>query len=122
MGSLVVELVPESVEGPLLRGERVAWRRGCLALEGQVHPLVAAVLLRLARLDPLDADAEADQPGGELGEAAQAGGGEGRAVVGADRLREPVLAESRLENPPCVSAVGLVNDEAAQRVPAELVG
>jgi hypothetical protein len=46
-------------------------RACCLGLEGEVHTLVAAVLLRLAGLDALDGDAEPDLPDGELGEIEQ---------------------------------------------------
>jgi hypothetical protein len=63
-----------------------------------VHALVAAVLLRVARLDALDGDAQAQPPDGELGEIEQGiGAGEGHAVVGADGARQAALAEELLE-------------------------
>src|SRR5690606_34026912 len=71
--SLLVEHTAPEVEGPLL-GVEVGLGLG-LRLEGQVHALVAAVLLRLARLDALDADAEAHPPDRERGQAAGAGRG-----------------------------------------------
>ena len=54
MGPLAVELVDERIEARLLleHVRRGGFRR--LPLQRQVHPLVPAVLLRMARLDPLD--------------------------------------------------------------------
>ncbi len=57
-----------------------------------MHALMAAVLLRMAGLDALDADAEPEPPDGELGEAEKRiGTGEGDAVVGADGGQAKVL-------------------------------
>ena len=58
MGSFEVEFLNEGVELGLLLEAVHAGRPGCLLLEGQVHALVTAVLLRLARLDALDGDTE----------------------------------------------------------------
>jgi hypothetical protein len=52
-----VELLDESVEAGLLLQAIHARRASSLLFEGQVHALVAAVLLRAARLDALDANA-----------------------------------------------------------------
>ena len=60
MGSDVVEVVAEVLEPGLLLGRACGRRAGGLGLERAVHALVAAVLLRLARLDPLELDAELD--------------------------------------------------------------
>jgi hypothetical protein len=59
-----------------------------------MHALVAAVLLRMARLDALDLDAEAEPPDRELGEveegagAGERGAGERDAAVGSDGLSD----------------------------------
>jgi hypothetical protein len=58
-----VVLVPELVERPLLPSEAVPRRRTRRLLEGQVHALMPTVLLRLARIDALEGDAQASPPG-----------------------------------------------------------
>ena len=93
-----IELVHEVVEAGLLLQAVHAWRAGGFLLQGQMHAFMAAVLLRLAGLDALDGDAEAQPPDRELGEVEQGiGAGEGDAVVGADGQRQAALAEQALE-------------------------
>jgi hypothetical protein len=78
MRSLGVELVHEGVEAGLLLEAVAAWRAGGFLLQGQVHALVAAVLLGTAWLDAFDGDAEPKPPDRELGEVEQSvGTGEG---------------------------------------------
>ena len=67
----VIEAGAESMEAAWLRGERKFGRAGGILLEGSVHAFVGAVLLRAGRLDELGANAEADPPDGEVGEAAE---------------------------------------------------
>jgi len=99
VGPLEVVDASEAVEPSLLGAEvRAGWRGGAL-LEGSMHALVAAVLVRLSGLDELGGDAEGDPPHGELGEASDGGGGEGMAVVGADPLGEAQLPEQMFEAP-----------------------
>jgi hypothetical protein len=54
MRPLVVELLREGVEPRLLLERIRRGRFGGFPLEGQVHPLVPAVLLRLAGLNAFD--------------------------------------------------------------------
>src|SRR5215470_14206809 len=90
MRPFVVEFLQEGIEARLLLQAVDARRSGGFRLEGQMHALEAAVLLRMARLDALDGDAEAQPPDGELGEVEQGiWTGERDAVVGADRLCRP---------------------------------
>jgi hypothetical protein len=58
---LIVVVVDEVIELGLLLQEVVAGRLGGLQLQGQMHALMAAVLLRVAGLDALDLDAEAER-------------------------------------------------------------
>jgi hypothetical protein len=64
-----------------------------------MHALVAAILLRAAGLDALNADPQAQPPDGELAQAEQGmGRGEGDAVVGANRRGKPKLLECALKD------------------------
>ena len=93
-----VEFLDEVVEAGLLPQAVHPGRAGCLALERKVHALVTAVLPRLAGLDALDGDAEAQPPDRQLGEVEQGiGAGEGDAVVGADGGGQAALGEQVLE-------------------------
>jgi hypothetical protein len=62
MWPLVVVALDEVIELGLLLQEVFGGRLGGLQLQGQVHALVAAVLLRIAGLDPLDFDTEPEPP------------------------------------------------------------
>ena len=88
-----VELVAEEVELELLGQEAGGRRDGGVPLRVRCMRSWTGVLLRLARLDELWADAELDEPGGEGRETGQGAGGEGDTVVGADAIRQAVLEE-----------------------------
>src|SRR5580700_7285854 len=98
MGSFGVELADEGIEaGLLLQAVATRGPRGLL-LQGQMHSLMAAVLLGVAWLDALDGDTEPEPPDGKLGEVEQAvGTGEGNAVIRPDGLGETPLPEELLE-------------------------
>ena len=59
MWPFVVEGIDEFIEPGLLLQEILSGRFGGLQFQGQVHTLVTAILLRMARLDAFDRDAEA---------------------------------------------------------------
>ncbi|MDR6817447.1 hypothetical protein J2X76_002623 [Neorhizobium sp. 2083] len=63
-GPLGVEFLDEIVEASLLLQEIVSGRLGCFKFQCQMHALMAAVLLRVARLDAfnVDVDAEPEPP------------------------------------------------------------
>ena len=63
-----------------------------------MHALVRAVLLRMGGQDPLRLDAEPNPPHAQRRQPVQAGRRERHAVVGADRAREPIVAEQPLED------------------------
>ena len=66
MGSFVVEFLEEIIEpGLLLQAVHAGGSRGFL-FQGEMHALVAAVLLGLAGLDAFDIDAEPEPPDGEF--------------------------------------------------------
>ncbi len=98
MRALGVELFAEEIEALLLL-DLIACGRPCgLSLQGQVHALVASVLLRIAGLDAFDGDAEAEPPDGKPREIEEAvGRGEGNTIVGADGGGETAFAEETFE-------------------------
>ena len=61
-----IELVHEVVEAGLLLQAIHARRPGCLLFESEVHALMAAILLGMARFDVLDGNAQAQPPDGEF--------------------------------------------------------
>jgi len=78
-----------------VRGRR--FRR--FLLQGQMHPLVPTVLLRMARLDPLDLNAQSQPPHRELAQVIERRGRrEGDAVVGANDARQAEFFEGALED------------------------
>jgi hypothetical protein len=62
MWPLVVILFDESVEARLLLQDVRRGRLGGLRLQRQMHPLMPAILLRMAGLDALDLDPETEPP------------------------------------------------------------
>src|SRR5262249_8353497 len=99
MGPLVVEGIDEFVELSLLLQEVLSGRFGGLKLQGQVHALVASVLLRATWLDAFDLDAEPEPPHGELGKIKQRiGRSEGHTVVGSDGFGQAELFEDAFES------------------------
>src|ERR1700738_753316 len=84
-------------------------RACCFGLEGEVHTLVAATLLRLGRRYTLGFDSQAEPPARELGEIEQSiRTGEGDAVIGSDSGWQAALGKQLLEGGKCeVFAGGL---------------
>src|SRR5579883_325269 len=97
--TVVVVVVAEAVEAGLLLGERGGGRLRGLLLEGAMHALVPAVLLRRAGVDALEPDAELDPVHREPSEAAGGGArGEGAAIVAADGARQTELAQGLVDH------------------------
>src|SRR5215475_1414933 len=81
MWAFGVELAKESIEVLLLLQAVEARRPGRLLLEGQMHALMAAVLLRTTWLDALDGNAEPEPPHRQLRQVEQGiGAGKGHTV------------------------------------------
>jgi len=121
VGTVVVVLLAERVEATLLAGEVTGWRAGGFGLEGLVHPFMATVLLGVSGLDELGVDAEADPPNGKPRQAAQSGGGEGNAVVGADDAGQTVLLEQVAEHGLAADMLRGTEALAGEQVTAEPV-
>jgi hypothetical protein len=64
--SFSVELLHEGIEATLLLQDIRAWRTGRLLLQREMHALVPAIPLRMARLDALDGNAQAKPPDRQL--------------------------------------------------------
>src|SRR5882672_4980173 len=92
---LLVVVPAEGVEAPLLLGRIRGRRSRGLGLEGAMHALVAAVLLRRGRMDEVRLDAELDPPRRQSRQAAGAGRTERRAVVATDGVRQSLAAKRR---------------------------
>ncbi len=73
MRPLLVVAGHEGVEAGLLLQDIRRGGLGRLRLQRAMHALVPAVLLRMAGLDPLDLNAEAEPPHGELAEPIERG-------------------------------------------------
>ncbi len=111
----------EHVKGPLLLGERRLGRACGVFFQRAMQPLVPAVLLRLAGIDPLGAHAKLDPPHGKPRKPARADRSERRPVVRADRKRQTELAKRRVEGVPHAIPVGLSHGLAAQEIAAHRV-
>ena len=95
---LVIVGGSEPVEAPLLGGERIGRRCGGLRLEGLVHALVPAVLLRMTGSNALDCDPQPQPPHRKPGELKQpVGRGEWDAIVGANSPGQTTLLEQALK-------------------------
>src|SRR5262245_66326112 len=84
MRAELVERVHEGVESFLLLQKTVSRRPCGVLFESAVHPLVSAVLLRLAGLDAFRDNPELEPKHGEAGKAEKPVRCEWRTVVGAD--------------------------------------
>ena len=62
MRAIVIELVSEEIETPLLSSGIVCWGLGGFVLERFVHALMPAILLRLTGFDEFGAHTELDPP------------------------------------------------------------
>jgi hypothetical protein len=117
----VVLVAPAGEAALLLRSGALGWA-GALALEGEVHALVATVLLRGAGLDEIGQDAEADPPDRERRQAAEGLGGEGHAVIGADPPGQTIRAEEALEDWAGLDQLGAGERLTPEQHPAVAVG
>src|SRR6266853_3188603 len=121
MRPLLVVLAAEAIEGALLRAQGAPGWLGSGRFERAVHPFMAAVLLRLARLDALRHDAELEQPHRQLTESTERDAGEWNAIIGADRTRQSIVTEHRFETGPGAAALGPRQPLATEQVAAVVV-
>ena len=99
MRALLVEDVHELVEAGLLLEEVGGGRFRGLFFQGEMHAFVAAILLRMARLDALNANAEAKPPDGKFAEVEQSIGRCKRdTIVAADVRRQATFLKKALKD------------------------
>src|SRR3954470_16931684 len=104
MGPIAVELLDEGVEARLLLQHVSRGRFGGVLLQRQMNALVAAVILRMAGLAPLNLNSQPQPPDRQLAESVErVSGGEGHTVVGANRPWQPKFLEGPLEDGECES-------------------
>ena len=110
MRPLPVVILDEVIELGLLLEQVFGGRLSSLFFECQMHALVPTVLLRVTRFDALDVDPEPQPPHGELTQAEEGGAaGEGNAIVGADRQRQPKVFKNPFKHAKCVHLLGCVH-------------
>src|SRR5436305_6684221 len=98
---LLVVDAPKLVEAFLLGRPAPGRRTRRLLLQRPMHPFVPAILLRVARLNALQANSQLEPAHREARQASQrAGAGKRTAIVRPYRLRQPVLLKQPLEHRP----------------------
>src|SRR6266567_1072167 len=101
----------------------LGWRRWPHGFQKrEVKTLVSAVLLRMARINPFMADAKLDPPYRQRRQTRGPGRGERRAVVGADYLRQAVLAKRPLQRRLALSILRAARRRQANQIAAEAIG
>src|SRR4051794_29361887 len=97
MRPFVIELLPKFIKALLLLKKASTCRARRLLLEGQVHPLVSAVLFGMAWLDSLELNSEAHPPDGKLTEAKESTRSEGRPVIRSHGVWNSIFLKYRLK-------------------------
>src|SRR5215467_8741991 len=121
MGLLLVVEEAEAIECPLLPGQVTLWWTGGRGLERAMHAFMSAVLLRMAREDPLVLNPQAEPPDIELRQPVDARGREGHAIVRANRLGQALLPEEAIEDGADAHALGRWQTLTRQEIAGMLV-
>jgi hypothetical protein len=117
VGTLVIVVGAEAIEARLLLGSCAGGRAG-EGREGEIEPLLGAVLLGFARRDALKLDAELDEAHRQRAQAADPGAGERRAIVASNALGQPIFLEQRQKQRPSFRFAGRRAGLEAQKRPA----
>ena len=121
--TFLVELLDEMIELGLLLKEVCSGGLGGFFLQGQMHALMAAILLRMARLNALDANAEPEPPNRELAQIEQGvSGSEGNTVIAADVRRQAALLKKPLKHGKSVIFFGGREGLTGEEIPAGVIG
>src|SRR6266700_2308665 len=122
VGTHLIVFLPKAIQRLLLLAAIARRRLRGLGFQRAMHTLVPAVLLRMPGLDALGHDAQLDPPHRQTRQPGQRPRSKRRAGVGADGLRQAVLAESRFKNGLHAPGVGLLHRLTAQQLPAVRIG
>ncbi len=123
MGTLVVEDLDKFFEARLLLKKIGGGRLGGLFLQGQMHALMAAILLGMAGLDALNTDPQAEPPHGELAQVEQRMcGSERHTVIAADVGGQAALLKKPLKHRESVLFRGRRKGFTGEEKPAGVVG
>ena len=107
----------EGIEASLLSRRSGSWWMRRLRLEGAMQPFVPAILLRAARFDPLQADAELQPPHCQPAQSARSRAAERRSIVGPNGVRQTVFTQQPVDHRLHAGA-GRRHDPASQQVAA----
>ena len=123
MRTLAIKNFHEIVEASLLLQEVGSRWFSSFFLQGEMHAFVTAILLRVARPDAFNTDAQAQPPNRELAEMKQSvSGSEGHAVVAADVGGQAALLKPPLKHSKSVVFAGGRESFAAQQITAGMIG
>lgn len=123
MWPLVIVNPYEVLEALLLLQEIEGWGLGGFLFQGQMHTLVAAVLLGVAWFDALYPDTEAQPPNRKPGQAEKGiGRSEGDTVIGTDGLWNPELFENTLKDGESELGTGRCESFAGEQVTGAVIG
>jgi hypothetical protein len=91
--------------------------------QGQMHALMTAILLGMARLDSFDADTEPEPPHRKLAQMEQGvGGSEGHTVIAADVGRQATLLKKPLKHSESVLFSSRRKGFTSEKKPAGVIG
>src|SRR5712691_1278808 len=120
VGALFIVVARECRKPSRLSG--AVWRRRSHRLQQrEVEALVPAVLLRMARIDPLMANAKLDPPHRHRGQTGCPRRGEWSPIVGTNYLGKTVLLEGPLEQRLALGSSGAARRRNTDQVAAEAV-
>src|SRR5262245_28847200 len=123
MRPTLVENLQELIELGLLLENILAGRFGRFFLERQMHAFMAAVLLWMARPDPLDLDPQPQPPDRQLTEIEEGiRRGEGNAVIRANGLGQSEVGEDAFEGTEGIELPGGFHSLARQQIAGGIVG
>ena len=123
MRTFLVKDFDEVIEAGLLLQEVCSGGLGGFFLQREMHALMAAILLGMARLDPFDTNAQAEPPDRELAQVKQGvSGSEGHAVIAADVGGQAALLKKPLKGSKSVVFAGGRKSLTSEEIAAGMVG